>query len=310
MSGGADQASPLETQGPIPRDTAEKEFSSRETPVSISAPRYAIEEVAVLTNIEREKVAHEPEISGHPRSNFRQRPQSAAKYPSVEALPTPVSLALASESVTPESARSIQSTPIVCPSDPSNDITTLTLEADEVTRSINVRDSPLSVPHQSHHSPTVVNQSPTKVRPSLENFHELRSEAVHAFEALDGDDLGLYNEASDTTRMVQDASLYSPRSVKQPALSNPFSNAIETPGSMSKRDVAELEGFGFVDQFFYHMWRRDSGQPRFNEPHLMIPHTVTFNTGQPSKWFFTSKSNGPTNGEFQKKRRNDMASVL
>ena len=141
--------------------------------------------------------------------------------------------------------------------------------------------------------------------------------------------------------------------------------------TMLHRDIVELEGFGFVDKFFYQLWRSEvhacalptlhcspsptlltlqcslsqslvtlsyiftalsllhclcslctahcavqraprlhrpkppsacsshrscvaqTGTARFSEPHLMIPHTVLFNCGQPTKWFFTSKQVSP-----------------
>lgn len=77
--------------------------------------------------------------------------------------------------------------------------------------------------------------------------------------------------------------------------------------TMLHRDIVELEGFGFVDKFFYQLWRSETGCARFSEPHLMIPHTVLFNCGQPTKWFFTSKQSA-TFGEFQKKKRKNATS--
>jgi len=77
--------------------------------------------------------------------------------------------------------------------------------------------------------------------------------------------------------------------------------------TMLHRDIVELEGFGFVDKFFYQLWRSETGTARFSEPHLMIPHTVLFNCGQPTKWFFTSKQSA-TFGEFQKKKRKNATS--
>eukprot|EP00656_Telonema_subtile_P053171 TRINITY_DN761_c0_g1_i4.p1 TRINITY_DN761_c0_g1~~TRINITY_DN761_c0_g1_i4.p1 ORF type:complete len:730 (+),score=113.52 TRINITY_DN761_c0_g1_i4:190-2379(+) len=77
--------------------------------------------------------------------------------------------------------------------------------------------------------------------------------------------------------------------------------------AMLNRDIAELEGYGFVDQFFYQLWRTEPGVQRFCEPHLAIPHTVLFNCGQPTKWFFTSKQTA-TFGEFQKKKRKNATS--
>ena len=62
-----------------------------------------------------------------------------------------------------------------------------------------------------------------------------------------------------------------------------------------------------MDQFFYQMWRREYGQIRFQMDNVMIPHTIMFNCGQPTKWFFTSKAEASF-GEFQKKRRKNATS--